>query len=186
MGVGGSPRQSPPVPSPSLLLHAWQVCNPRSEVLHGQHSPHTDPVQERPREIRTTKTPGRWCGRARPPAVHGHLPCPSEIPLASPDCPEKSRSPSLIPTGPPVTMSYQLARCLEQPPRRRCWLVLAPQRRPGGAGGGGGQHASDQIAQLVAVPGRARAGAGVEKDLRGCCTLVEESGKLLFKPEPVD
>ncbi|XP_070328763.1 myb-related protein B isoform X2 [Odocoileus virginianus] len=40
-----------------IMTLEFQVCNPRSEVLHGQHSPHTDPVQERPREVRTTKTP---------------------------------------------------------------------------------------------------------------------------------
>ncbi|XP_059748495.1 myb-related protein B isoform X1 [Bos taurus] len=40
-----------------IMTLEFQVCNPRSEVLHGQHSPHAHPVQERPREVRTTKAP---------------------------------------------------------------------------------------------------------------------------------
>lgn len=48
--------------TPSLSLLPWQVRDPRSEVLHGQHSPHTDPVQKRAGEVRTTKAPGTWRG----------------------------------------------------------------------------------------------------------------------------
>lgn len=64
-GGGGLGEHLVTVPNPVTKPPSWpwQVCNPRSEVLHGQHSPHTDPVQERSGEVRTTKAPGMWRGQ---------------------------------------------------------------------------------------------------------------------------
>lgn len=45
-----------PVAEPPPLT--WQVRNPGAEVLHGQHSPHTNPIQECLGEVRATEAPG--------------------------------------------------------------------------------------------------------------------------------
>lgn len=58
----------------SLLLWPWQVCDPRSEVLHGQHTPYADSIQERPGEVRTPEAPGRWRGRAALPSGASQVP----------------------------------------------------------------------------------------------------------------
>lgn len=71
-----------PPPTPSLSRLPWQVCDPRSEVLHGQHSPHTDPVQKCAGEVRTTKAPGTWRGgEAGGPAQWGLPPATEPSPF---------------------------------------------------------------------------------------------------------